>query len=157
MVTALGAPAVQHHPIAVLGIGERVVAVPSLEAGIARLLAGLEAAEERRKSSIQAFEHILQDLGMDLSVLRADGLHLAQFPRLLLVAHRDPTPLPGRLALLQGGVVEATAAPQDSLQHLRLRGCRQQLVLEGLAPRDLGHHRLLYGGIIPPMRIPGTQ
>src|SRR5947209_7069277 len=44
--------AVQHQATAILGIGEAVVAIAPLEAGIARLLTVLEATEERLEGAV---------------------------------------------------------------------------------------------------------
>src|SRR5215469_12010242 len=54
-----------------LRIGERVVSVPALEAGIAGLLAILDTAEEGSKGFIQPMQDILQHLGIDAVILRA--------------------------------------------------------------------------------------
>ena len=58
---------------------------------------------------------------------------------LLVARDRDVAPLPGRDALLQGGVVEHATAPEHLLQRPLLGGRRPQLLLVGLAHRWLLH------------------
>jgi hypothetical protein len=112
--------AVQHRTPTVLRIGECVIAPPASEAGIARLLARLHAAEEGLEGALDAQDHVLQDLGIHLGVFRTCHLQVRQFRLLLIVGDGDVAAFPGRLALFQGSIVEVTAVPQDRLQRLLL-------------------------------------
>src|SRR5690349_9498912 len=92
IVTVLGVPrrgrcqrtAIEPGPavFTYLRIGERAVPFAALKSGIARGLARLDPAEERLKRSIKPTQHILQDLGIDLSVLRLRLLDCWQLRRL---------------------------------------------------------------------------
>jgi hypothetical protein len=53
-----------------LRIGEAVVASTPMEARIAWCLSSIQPAEERLKRTLYAQHHILQDLGVDLGILR---------------------------------------------------------------------------------------
>src|SRR5215472_12810403 len=66
--------AVPDDLIAALGVGEGVIAVATLEAGIAWGLTSAETAEEGSKGFVEPFEDILLDLAMDALVF---------FPQLL--------------------------------------------------------------------------
>ncbi len=115
--------------LADLRIGEAVVAAPPSEAGIARRLAGSHATEERLEGAIQSQEHILQDLRVDLRVLRACRFQARQFGLLLGVRGTPAfSASPPRLALFPGGVRERAALPQDGFQRLFLFGQWLQFV-----------------------------
>jgi hypothetical protein len=121
---------VQDSGTTVLGIGEAVVVTLSLEARIPRRLPILDAAEERLIRSLRPKHHILQDLGIDLSVFGARRFQVRQFSLLLIVAGTDALPAssPG-FALFQGTVIERATAMQDRFQRLFLFGRWHQLVL----------------------------
>jgi hypothetical protein len=57
-------------------------------------------------------QHVLEDLRIEVVVLRPHLLDSRQLCRLYGTAHRDAAPLPGGCALLQSSVGELTAAPQ---------------------------------------------
>ncbi len=59
---------------------------------------------------------------MDGRVLGKRGADVLQFGFLLKARDGDATPLPGGDALLQGGVVEIAAAPQDDFKRPLLCG-----------------------------------
>jgi hypothetical protein len=126
---------VEHGAIAVLGIGEGVVAVVALKAGRARRLPSGDSAEERLIRCVYAAQHILQDLRMDLGVFGARDFEVWQLHGLLIVggAGALSTSPPGA-ALFQGTVVERATAQHDRCQRLFLLGRWQQLVLVGFTP-----------------------
>jgi hypothetical protein len=132
---------IQHRAamLAHLRIGEAVVAVPALEAGITGRLAHLDAAEERLKGLVQAVQHILQDLRVEVAVFGPHLLDARQLRRLHGEAHGDVAFLPRQCPFFQPGVVQLAAAPQDRLQHPFLRGRWHQAVLEGFAHTLLFH------------------
>src|SRR5262249_44609220 len=124
---------VQRGAVAILLVGEGVVAPAALEAWKADRLARLHPAEERLIGVVQAGEHILQDMAVESGVvgtLRPDILQLG----CLLEAGRHfalPATPPGD-PLLQGRVVEQTAMPQNLLQRLFLRRRRLEVLFERL-------------------------
>src|SRR5262249_49018161 len=119
------------------------VAVGALEARIARRLPRLHPAEERVKGAIQAGEHILQDLRVDVTVLRAHVLDGRQLSALAGGGDAHPTLLPGVAALLEAGVVEFAATAHDNRQRALLLGSGYQFVRVGLAHRLLVHSSLV--------------
>jgi hypothetical protein len=52
-----------------LGVGEAIVPLLALEAGVSWFLAILHAAEERLLRLVQPVQHILQDVRVDVAVL----------------------------------------------------------------------------------------
>ena len=93
--------------------GEGVIPAPALEAGEAGLaVAILHPAEEAGIGPVQALNDILEDLGADPFVFREGGPELGELS--LLVIGRDRPALAGigADALLQGGIVEASAEVQ---------------------------------------------
>src|SRR5260370_36879207 len=117
-----------------MGVGEGVIAVAALQAGIAGRLAYRDPPEEGVKGPLHPQEHILQHLRMPLGVFRAGRLEVGQLRLLLVLAGRDalaerPWPrcpgrdalpaLPPHLAFLQGAVVMPTPAPQAPPADLR--------------------------------------
>ena len=125
-------PAIVGQGIATLGIGEGIVAVASLEAGIARLLAILHAAEEVFKRPIQAQEHILKHLAVNILVLWPDFcLDLRQIALLLVVADRLAHYAIGISPFGKRGVVEFPAAHQRPEEFLLL-------VLRWIEPEFVG-------------------
>src|SRR5262249_50465120 len=104
-----------------LGIGEGVVSSAALKTRKARRLARLYPPEKGLIGALDAQQHVLQDLGVDLCILWAGRLQVGKFRLLLVVAGTRALPaLPPGLALLQGAVVERPTAPQDRLQRLLL-------------------------------------
>jgi hypothetical protein len=83
-----------------------VVATLALEARIAGLLAGFEAAEEGLEGLVQAAEHVLQDLGVGLGVVGTRGFQVRQLHGLLVVGGALAlAALPPGLALFEGDVI----------------------------------------------------
>jgi hypothetical protein len=72
---------------------------------------------------------------MDSGVLRELGPDVFQFGFLLVARERGAASPPGGDALLQPGVVEVAAAPDDLVQRPFLRGRGAQLLLIGFAQR----------------------
>ena len=95
-------PTIQRRAVAVRGSGEAAVAV--LEGGAPRLIASANAAEERLLGPLQTPQHVLQDLGMDLTVDWASGFEIRQFVCLVMVvgetAHRSQAVLRSSKATL---------------------------------------------------------
>jgi hypothetical protein len=73
---------------------------------------GLQTAEAGSKRLVQAVQHVLQDLHVEVAVPRPDLLDGWQLCRLHGTAHRDAALLPGGFALFQTRVIELAAAPQ---------------------------------------------
>src|SRR5262245_4455438 len=137
---------IQPGAVAVLLVGERVVALAPPEAREPRLLARLHPPEERLIGLVEACAHVLQHMAVDGRVLRhglADGL---DFCFLLVARERDVATCPGRDALFQGGVVKRAAAPQDALQLPLLGGGGPKLFLVGLAACLVAHTRIFQPG-----------
>src|SRR5215467_5161514 len=129
--------------LADLWIGEGVVTAPPLKARIPRRLALLHAAEERLVGALHPQQHILQHLGIDLRVLRAGRLQIGRFSLLLVVRRALALPpFPPDAALLQGGIVEHTAAPQGRLQSPLLVWGRPEFVLVSFMDSLLVHRYL---------------
>src|SRR5262249_17028719 len=116
-VPALGQdqiPVIQARAVALLLVGEGVVTVPALETGKASFLPGGEAPEEGLIRLVQASQHILQDVAVDVRVFREGSAHLLQLGFLLEARRADALPAPPpRNALFERAVVERAAAPQD--------------------------------------------
>ena len=127
------APVVEHGTVAELFVGETCVAVGALEAGIAGLLTGLDAAKERLEGTVQTRQHILQDLRVDVLVLRPNVFDGGQFGTLMSAGDARVAFLPGVAAFLQRGIVEFAAATQHKRHLLLLPLSRQKFILEGLA------------------------
>src|SRR4051794_22118514 len=106
--------------VAVLRIGEAVVAVATLEARIAGLLAGRHAAKERLESPVYAQNNILQDLTMDGAVLRAHLFDRGQLGLLFVVADRLARHAVGVASFLKGSVVQLLAVGQQPSKLLGL-------------------------------------
>jgi hypothetical protein len=87
-------PAVQHCAIAVLLVGEGVVAGAPLVARIAWLPAFPHAAEERLESPLQSMQHFLHDLAVHRAVLQARLFQVGQLCALLGVRERDAATFP---------------------------------------------------------------
>src|SRR5262249_14756247 len=97
---------IQHGAVAILWIGEGVIAVLALEPGIARRLASRYSPEERLIGLFHSTQHVLQDLGVHLTVVGAIRFEIRQLVGLLIVCGADALPAsPPRLALLQGTVI----------------------------------------------------
>jgi hypothetical protein len=114
-------PILELGAVAILLIGERVVAVPPMKAGETGFLAVRHAPEEGLIGLVQSSQHILQNMAIDGTVLgqvRAQGL---EFRFLLIAREGHAALLPQIDTLLKGGVVERATAPQDRLKLARLR------------------------------------
>jgi hypothetical protein len=128
---------VQRRSIADLLVGQGVIAIAPLKAGVAGCLASLHAAKEGWKGALKAREHILQNLRMRLPVFGTCLLDSGQLSALTGSGDADAAFPPGLLAFLQSSIIEFTAAAQDKFHCPLLFGGRLEVVLEGLA------HRLL--------------
>src|SRR5262249_27251534 len=106
-----------------LWVGEAVVAVASLEAGIARRLPFPDARKRRLKCSVYAEYDILQDLGVDFGVFGHSLLDAGQLGLLLIGGDRDATHPPRLAQLANGGVVDVTAEHQRALKFPLVSGC----------------------------------
>ena len=126
------APVLKCGTVATLLIGETRVAVGALEAGIPWLRSCLHTAKERLEGAIQARQYVLQDLGVDVVVLRPHGLNGGQFSALMGAGDAHPTFLPGVTAFLERSVVEFPAATQNERHRLLLLLGREEFILEGL-------------------------
>ena len=109
-----------------------VEAVPTLEAGVARLLAGSHSAEEGGKGLVDPSEHVLT--GREVGQVKITGApYLFELIRLVVVVPAYPLHPPGITALLKGGIVKKSGLRELVLQarHLVSRGI--QAVFECLA------------------------
>jgi hypothetical protein len=125
--------------LAHLRIGEGVVAVPALEAGIAGRLPFAEAAEERLEGQVYAQHDILQDLGVDLGILWHSLLDAGQFGLLLIVTGGDTAHPPRLTPFPDGGIVDVTAEHQGTFKQPLLFRRGFEFVLEGFADALLFH------------------
>jgi hypothetical protein len=100
---------VKPYPILKLGIGEAVIAFTPMEPWIAGCLPFTDALEKHLECSIYTQDHILQDLAMDLAILRHDLLDTGKLGLLLVVGDRDAAFLPRFPPFAKGGIVEMTA------------------------------------------------
>jgi len=96
--------------------GERVVPPEGLEPGEARLLPRLAAPEEGFVRQIQATDHVLKEVGVQVREVGAGLLDLLDGLLLLAAPHRRAKLLVGLAPLLQAGVVEET---QEFEQHVK--------------------------------------
>ena len=71
-------------------------------------------------------------MAVDGSILRKRAANVLHLRFLLIPRDGDVAALPGGDVLLQGGIVEIAAAPEDFIQHPLLRGCWAELLLECL-------------------------
>ena len=108
-------------------------AVAPMNAGIAGCLPALDAAEERLESAVYPLYHVLQDLGIDLAVLRHRFFDVGKLSLLPVVAHRDAALPPGLPTLADGGGVDGTAEHEGTIKDPLWFGSRLELVLVGLA------------------------
>src|SRR5262249_4147102 len=129
--------------------GEGGVAVPTMEARITWCPARLDPAEEGGKRAVQAREHVLQHLGVDIPILRAHILDGRQLGALAGCSEADAALLPGVPALLHPSFVDSPAPPQDKLHRPFLLGSGLELVFEGLAYGERFHNTLFC--------LPGTN
>src|SRR6266446_1364100 len=124
--------------IAALGIGEGVIAITSLEAGIARSFTVVYTTEEGRKGFVEPFEHILLHLRVNVLVLFPKLLDIWQLLGLHLIEDRDPRHVIGISPLLQRRIVQLFAATQGPFQGSNLLPGRVEAKLIRLAPCALG-------------------
>jgi hypothetical protein len=109
-----------------------MIPIASLEAGIARLFALLDAAKKCLEGTVEAGEYILQDLGMDVVILWPHVLDTGQFRALVSTGDTLVAFLPSVAVFLESSVVEFPAATQHKRHLLLLLRCGQEFVLEGL-------------------------
>jgi hypothetical protein len=122
-----------------LRIGERPVAVPSLEAWIPGLLACLDPTKEGFEGPINTQYDILQHLGVERRAVFSKLAYLWQLGLLLIIPNRYVPHLPGISAFLQRGIVEFSAETKRGFKLRGLRGRWAQFVLEGFVSRRLWH------------------
>jgi hypothetical protein len=130
---------VEPRAVAILLETERMVAGAALKAREARFLAPRDAPEEGLIRLVEPREHVVQDMGVEggvLGKLRTDGLELGFLRE---ARNGDMAAPPGSDTLLQGGVVELAAAPQDFLQRPLLGGRGPQLFFVGFMAGHLVH------------------
>jgi hypothetical protein len=132
-------PVVQRGPVAALFVGEAVVAGARSDTRLAPRLASLHAAEECLKRPIQAAQHVLQDLRVDILVFGPCLLDRRQVGALACQRDADTAPAPGFSALRQSSIGEFPTPPQDNRHRPFLLGSRDELVLEGLAQSGRFH------------------
>ncbi len=101
-----------------------------MEAGIAWLLARLDPAEEGLECAVDAQHDILQDLAVDLAVLRQIRLDRWKLGLLLIGGDRDATLLPRLSALTESGVVDVAAEHEGTIKHALVLGGGLELVLK---------------------------
>jgi hypothetical protein len=128
--------------ISYLWVGEAIVAVAPVKAWITGRLPFADTTEEGLKRSVYSLYHVLQDLGIDLSIFRHRFFDTRQLCFLLKVAHRDAAFVPGFSPFPHGCVVDAAAQHQHTLKFPLLRGSGLKFVLECLAYRLLFHGSL---------------
>jgi hypothetical protein len=95
-------PVVESGTVAILLKREAMVAVAvaALKTGKATFLAFPHPLKERLIGTVEAGEHILQDMRVDGNILGEGGAHLLEFGLLLIAGEGDATLLPQRDALL---------------------------------------------------------
>ena len=130
--------------VAKLLVGETRVAVSALEAGIPWQLTRLDAAKECLEGTVQAGEHVLQDLGVDVVVLGPNVFDGGKFSALMGTSDALVALLPSVSAFLENSIVEFPAATQNERHLLLLLGRWQKFVLEGLANGRLFHSPLFW-------------
>jgi len=116
-----------------LGIGEAIIAVATLEAGITGLVASLDTAEEGFECSTQAIQNILEDLGMDFAILWPDFLDRGELSALTDIGDGDSLHSPGISALLKASVVKFSDSLQGPGQALRLTAGGIESILKCLS------------------------
>src|SRR5215469_17889129 len=84
--------------------GKAIVAVRALQALVARLCACRDASKAGGQRRVQAVQHVLQDLRVEVAVLGPYLLAGRQLCRLHGKGHRDAALFPGGCALLQASV-----------------------------------------------------
>src|SRR5690348_917250 len=127
---------IQPGAVVVLLAGAGVVAASALIARETGLLSRRYPLEECLIGSVQAGQHVLEDVRVDGRVLRERFADRLQFCLLLEAGGRDALPAaPPGDALLRRDVVERAAAPEDVLQRPFLLRCGPQLLLEGFPHR----------------------
>src|SRR5262249_15800540 len=131
---------IKSSAVAILFVGEGMVAVRAVEPRKARLFAIRYPAEERLVRLVEAGQHILQNVAGNGGRLRAPLPRVLEFGFLLVAREGDAAALPGGDALLQSSVVERATVPEDALQRTLLCGRGPQLLLVGLVARCLFAH-----------------
>src|SRR5262249_20609481 len=112
------------------------------EAWIAWCGAILDALKERLKCSVYAQDHILHDLGIDLTVFWHGLLDDRQFGLLLVVGDTETAHPPCFTPLTDGGIVDVTAEHQHALKVPLLFAHGLEFVLERFVDALLFHIRL---------------
>src|SRR5260370_5846473 len=103
-----------------LGIGEGVIAVIALEAWEAGGLAFLASFEECFERFIYSLQGVLQDLRVDLIVLRSDLFDCGELGRLVIVGETHMAHPGGFTAVLKRCVVQLTIAIKRELESIAL-------------------------------------
>ncbi len=128
--------------ISYLWVSEAIVAVAPVIAWITGRLPFADTTEEGLKRSVYSLYHVLQDLGIHLSIFRHRFFDVWQFSFLLIVRDTYAAFLPGFPSLTNRGVEDMTAQHQHALKFPLLRGSGLKFVLECLAYRLLFHGSL---------------
>jgi hypothetical protein len=124
--------------------GEAGVAVPALEARVARCLTRLHAAEVGLESTRYPLRHVLQDLAVNLAVFRQGLFDTGQLGLLLGVGNRDTAHPPGFLTLAKSGIVDVAAEHEGTIKQPGPFGGGLEFVLVGLVNAVLYHLWLFY-------------
>ncbi len=103
-----------------LGIGEAVIPIIPLEAGIARLLPSLHSPEKSTEGFVKSVSHILKNLGVDIAETRALYFKLGDALALLEIGKRFLLFLPSILTLLKKLVIKPAAFIKLGLQKIGL-------------------------------------
>src|SRR2546423_12002278 len=117
--------------VAALGIGKGIIAVATLKPGIAGLFSIGNAAKEAIKAPLEAQEHILDDLGVNILVFRTQyRFNLDQIALLLVVGDGLASHTIGFFAFRKGCIVKFPAPWQCPEEHLLLllRGGEPKLI-----------------------------
>jgi len=110
------------HAEAELRIGERIESVRRAEAREPGPVASTHPRKEAAEGAIDAVQHVLQHLRVDVPHVRPLGLDRRQLRRLLPEADRDARGAPRIAAHLHGRVVELSAQPQVAIEPGTLGG-----------------------------------
>ena len=97
------------------------------------------AAEERLIRLVEPRQHVLQDVAVDGRVFGHRRAQVLQLGFLLVARDGDAPLFPEKDALLQRGIVERAAAPQDRFKLALLVGRGLHLELVGF-PQTRVHH-----------------
>lgn len=123
----------QRSPGRILGVGEAVVAIVSLESRETQSLTVAATSEESLKRLLQSAQDILKNLRVDLSNIRTIQFQGRELAALIMIVQRNAKALPSCSSLFQRGIVEFTTEIKRLLQALRLLPGWIEAILEGFA------------------------